>query len=147
MLLKCLYITLASGVKPQQTAQRGAGGNRRPSSLGSQFKTRCVCPAPGQLHLGFTAMLGLVPGHRQGTDLQPRALPLGSCTPWHHPGIAVVSFPLLLPFQNQEPGPGAGGDPTHLFLNVIVSKANHYTGDWELFCRCRHDKKILFWQK
>lgn len=80
-------------------------------------------------------------------DLQPRALPPGSCTPRHHPAIAAASFPLLLPFQTQEPGPGAGGDPTRLFLNVIVSKANHYMGDWELFCRCQRDKKILFWQK
>ena len=52
--------------------------------------------------------------------------------PRHYPGILSPSASV---HQIRSLGPKAGGDPTRLFLNIIVSKASHYMGNWELFCR------------
>ena len=53
-------------------------------------------------------------------------------------------FPLCFGSRRQEPGSQGWWDPTHLFLNIIMSKENRCVGNRELFCRCRRDKKILF---
>lgn len=110
--------------------------------LGSQFKSLYIYSAPFQAGQGC-AVMGSYSEVQSGSGSTAQQLPLHPASRRIVASTALASpqdrpdsdSPPTLVHKTKSPGPSAVGDPTRLFLTTILSKANHYVGNWELLCR------------